>query len=88
MLVIAASLFLNMLEKWTDARIAGKKTIREAGNEEKQEYIEYQKKRINIFYKEKRFGPDTETLFLCIVPYLLAFLYGVGQINSKLQKRS
>lgn len=38
--------------------------------------------------KKKRFGPDTETLFLCIEPYLLAFLYGVGQINSKLQKRS
>lgn len=53
----------------------GKKTIREAGNEEKQEYIEYQKEK-------------NKHLFLCIEPYLLAFLYGVGQINSKLQKRS
>ena len=64
-----------------------KKTIREAGNEEKQEYIEYQKKRINIFYKRKKRFRWTRNAFLCI-SHILAFLYGVSQINSKLQKRS
>lgn len=88
MLVIAASLFLNMLEKWTEAQIAERKPFGKPAMKKSKNTLNIKKKRINIFYKEKRFGPDTETLFLCIKPYLLAFLYGVGQINSKLQKRS
>ena len=88
MLVIDVSLFLNVSEKWTDARIAERKPFGKPTMKKDKNTWNIKKKRKNIFYKEKRFGPDIETLFLCIVPYLLAFLYGVGQINSKLQKRS
>ena len=33
------------MEEWLLCPDCGKKTIREAGNEEKQEYIEYQKEK-------------------------------------------
>lgn len=88
MLVIAASLFLNMLEKWTDARIAERKPFGKPAMKKSKNTLNIKKKRINIFYKEKAFRTGHRNAFFCIEPYLLAFLYGVGQINSKLQKRS
>lgn len=49
MLVIAASLFLNMLEKWTDARIAERKPFGKPAMKKSKNTLNIKKKRINIF---------------------------------------
>lgn len=63
MLVIAASLFLNMLEKWTDARIAERKPFGKPAMKKRKNTLNIKKKRINIFYKEKAFRTGHQNAF-------------------------
>lgn len=50
MLVIAASLFLNMLEKWTEAQIAERKPFGKPAMKKSKNTLNIKKKRINIFF--------------------------------------
>ena len=67
MLVIAASLFLNMLEKWTDARIAERKPFGKPAMKKSKNTLNIKKKRINIFYKEKAFRTGHRNAFSCVL---------------------
>lgn len=63
MLVIAASLFLNMLEKWTEAQIAERKPFGKPAMKKSKNTLNIKKKRINIFYKEKVFRTGHRNAF-------------------------
>jgi len=66
MLVIAASLFLNMLEKWTEAQIAERKPFGKPAMKKSKNTLNIKKKRINIFYIRKSVSDRTPKRFFFV----------------------